>query len=950
MKNKNQRTQNKNSHSFYNEAKNSFFGEKEFSKEKFFKGVKKYSKWALFGYLITATLWGCVNQFRNPTSQNVSQGIEFYRKSDEVWSNLYASQTSATYSVTTIGTAFHTEIERENRDNDIFDINTDDDDWQKQFTGQTDFETYTLEPLEFYVLNPHFYTENQKSNELVKDYDEEDWVDTQSFLQKTSEIQNKGGTSAPKTYAYQASDTDIYGFVTDIMLTDWEQSNETYEETGYYQTQSSGPSVGLASENLEEDIENASTWTLFFGVNDFYQDETKYFVEDEDEDDGIKKDPNGYSVFNSSDWYVTYEGNIPDINSNNSVIFDEDNFSFNEKINLTATPENDEEEFEYIASQIKYIMNQYAFNSGGDIDEKTKMSLKDEENKTALELYEEATSHLEGNAPDFSYNAILPAPLKDNSLYDGDIDFGNQLFIYAQQKGSPIIPTNTTIDKMSSLRNKAIDEINMATGTNYDSWDQLDINNGSGNDQRTNNLGWAVVDDEGEMRTVYDDNGNETDIYGLTRVPEYGHITNEMLVEKPKLSNYVLTEQNYNLKQGDYKIDNTFGAYLGIDKNQESIEFENQMDYLGMQNQAELGYQATGVNYIRGPSQRGTLKPIWWEKPSGKDHDNNWTVETYEDKYEKEYWRNDPELNNPIYSYGGYEGSSADWATEAIRSSGEDPDNKSRVTFASWSDWGRAWDPNFGPMHGTFVFPLAMVSLQVEALFPDSIFGAWGVLIGVFIIIFALRGIGTLASWKSHDNQQKMQEVQTKVAEIKARYEKYDKSNKQMKQKQQQETMALYKKHDVNPFASFGSLFLTMPIFLSMWTIISSIVPYKIASIGAFSFAATPFFGMFNIGGMFFFYLLIAMGVGLTQGVSSKLPSYLADKRNNVRRLDEATKAARKKQNKVSNIMIGVFVFMGLTIPTLLAFYWMISGLFTISLEVLRHYLKIRKADAIKQQ
>jgi len=60
-----------------------------------------------------------------------------------------------------------------------------------------------------------------------------------------------------------------------------------------------------------------------------------------------------------------------------------------------------------------------------------------------------------------------------------------------------------------------------------------------------------------------------------------------------------------------------------------------------------------------------------------------------------------------------------------------------------------------------------------------------------------------------------MQEVQLEVAKIKAKYEPH-KDNKQMKQRQQQEIMALYKKREVNPFASFGTMFLTMPFFLAI--------------------------------------------------------------------------------------------------------------------------------------
>jgi YidC/Oxa1 family membrane protein insertase len=83
--------------------------------------------------------------------------------------------------------------------------------------------------------------------------------------------------------------------------------------------------------------------------------------------------------------------------------------------------------------------------------------------------------------------------------------------------------------------------------------------------------------------------------------------------------------------------------------------------------------------------------------------------------------------------------------------------------------------------------------------------------------VFLTRGIGALMSLNGTKNQLKMQEVQTEVAKIKARYSKYDlKVDKKMKQKQQTEIMALYKKNDVNPMGSLGTIFVTMPIFISL--------------------------------------------------------------------------------------------------------------------------------------
>jgi len=61
-----------------------------------------------------------------------------------------------------------------------------------------------------------------------------------------------------------------------------------------------------------------------------------------------------------------------------------------------------------------------------------------------------------------------------------------------------------------------------------------------------------------------------------------------------------------------------------------------------------------------------------------------------------------------------------------------------------------------------------------------------------------------------------MSALQTDVAKINAKYEKFPKEDKQAKARKQQEIMALYRKNEVSPFSSLGSVFITMPIFLSL--------------------------------------------------------------------------------------------------------------------------------------
>lgn len=280
----------------------------------------------------------------------------------------------------------------------------------------------------------------------------------------------------------------------------------------------------------------------------------------------------------------------------------------------------------------------------------------------------------------------------------------------------------------------------------------------------------------------------------------------------------------------------------------------------------------------------------------------------------------------------------------SIEESGLKGYNDKRIALSSW---GEAW--TYGPFYGMFVYPISMIANFLSDLFKYESIGAWSVLISVFIIVFFFRTLAALISLKGTRNSQKMQELQLEIAQINAKYEMY-KDNKNMKQRKQMEIMALYKKEGVSPFSSFSNIFMTLPIFLAMWTIISTLPLYKVAAFGPFLLSVSPLFGIFNI---FFqtagLYLIISIVVGMLQFLSFKLPTYLVQKRKGIKNLDEQTKIQMKKNGKMMTIMLVVFVFIGLTIPTLLSIYWIFSSLFTIVQTLVQHYFQVKKAEKIKK-
>jgi len=93
-------------------------------------------------------------------------------------------------------------------------------------------------------------------------------------------------------------------------------------------------------------------------------------------------------------------------------------------------------------------------------------------------------------------------------------------------------------------------------------------------------------------------------------------------------------------------------------------------------------------------------------------------------------------------------------------------------------------------------------------------------------------------TFKAQRNQERMQAVQLKTAEVQAKYKQSRDSY--AKQKMQMELMAIYKKEGINPISSFIPMFLSIPFLTAMFTVMRSTNLLKTAQIGLIKLIETP--------------------------------------------------------------------------------------------------------------
>jgi YidC/Oxa1 family membrane protein insertase len=114
--------------------------------------------------------------------------------------------------------------------------------------------------------------------------------------------------------------------------------------------------------------------------------------------------------------------------------------------------------------------------------------------------------------------------------------------------------------------------------------------------------------------------------------------------------------------------------------------------------------------------------------------------------------------------------------------------------------------------------------LRIFADFSGGVFGeavAWGW--AIILLTIAVRFLLVPLAVKQTNSMRAMQQLQPEMKRIKEKY-KADRSMmktdpekyQQLRKKQQEETMALYKEHNVNPAASCLPLLLQLPIFIAL--------------------------------------------------------------------------------------------------------------------------------------
>ncbi len=222
-----------------------------------------------------------------------------------------------------------------------------------------------------------------------------------------------------------------------------------------------------------------------------------------------------------------------------------------------------------------------------------------------------------------------------------------------------------------------------------------------------------------------------------------------------------------------------------------------------------------------------------------------------------------------------------------------------------------------------FVWPVAQL-INWVAVYSDAGIG--------IIVVTLLLNLGIAAmSIKQQVATQKMQIIQPEVQRIQAKYT--GKTDQNSRVKQGNEINALYKKYDVNPFGSILTMFIQLPIILSVYQAVIRSQAVNEGSFLGLDLTRTPTEGVLAFDDQSIFVAIIFLLMVLFQFISMKLPQYLQKKRTEkqaIKTKDYANPQAKGgmagQMNMVMYMSLIMVTFVSLSWPLGMSFYWMVSA------------------------
>lgn len=247
----------------------------------------------------------------------------------------------------------------------------------------------------------------------------------------------------------------------------------------------------------------------------------------------------------------------------------------------------------------------------------------------------------------------------------------------------------------------------------------------------------------------------------------------------------------------------------------------------------------------------------------------------------------------------------------------EDPDTGAKISSKKWKD---AWKE--GLLEGLIVFPISWLLISFANLFGGN---GLAQILSIIVTTIIIRVLMLLLTFKSQVQTQKMQSIQTEISQISAKLKDPNLSQAE-KSRLSMKVMEIYQKNGINPLASLLPTFLSMPIFLSVWSAVNQTLVIRTGDFLGLNLgqAVSSQVFSFNLTAIVLFVIMTA-----SQILSMKMPNIIRNRQANYKNKQQI-KEANKQMAMTTNIMLIMILITGFLLPSALAVYWTIGAIFSI--------------------
>ncbi|HIS12205.1 MAG TPA: YidC/Oxa1 family membrane protein insertase, partial [Candidatus Onthocola stercoravium] len=225
----------------------------------------------------------------------------------------------------------------------------------------------------------------------------------------------------------------------------------------------------------------------------------------------------------------------------------------------------------------------------------------------------------------------------------------------------------------------------------------------------------------------------------------------------------------------------------------------------------------------------------------------------------------------------------------------------------SCSDYSLSSTKSSGLWEFLFVKPLAFLILEL-----GNLIGNLGV--SLILIGLAIRLILLPFTIKSSRQTFNMRKAQPEIEKIERKYR--NRTDNESLMAKSQETMMVYKKYKVNPMVGCLMALIQIPLFFAFLQAIYRTPAIYEETLFGFDLGMTP---MVGIGQGNYLYILLLILIAISTYFSF---------RQTMTQTPQSTPEAAKQMKVMLYVMLVIVVYASLTLPTALAFYWIVTYTF----------------------